>query len=64
MANPPRPENHLRRFNQFLAGIDLAAYRARFAHIKLVELNLPREHTGDSVFVSGILGVAGRLPAV
>ena len=42
MANPPRPENHLRRFNQFLAGIDLAACRARFAHIKLVELNLPR----------------------
>ena len=42
MAKPRRAEADLRRFNQFLAGIDLAACRARFAHIKLVELNLPR----------------------
>lgn len=33
----------LLRFNQFLAAVDLAAYHERYARIKLVELDLPRE---------------------
>lgn len=32
----------LQRFNQFLSGIDLAAYRERYSQIKLVELDLDR----------------------
>ena len=43
MVDKRTAEGGLRRFNQFLAGIDLEAHRKRFAHIKLVELDLPRE---------------------
>ena len=42
MGNQSPADGDLRRFNEFVAGIDLAAYRDRFAHIKLVELDLPR----------------------
>ena len=43
MDNQFQPDGDLHRFNDFLAGVDLSAYRDRFAHIKLVELDLPRE---------------------
>lgn len=32
----------LKEFNNFLGGIDLVKYRKKYAHIKLVELDMPR----------------------
>ena len=34
--------NELKKFNKFLSGIDLVAYRNKYSKIKLVELDLPK----------------------
>lgn len=35
--------SYARKFESFLADIKLEEYREQFAHIKLVELDMPRE---------------------